>query len=622
MAVTIAVKPIDKILYSFPEAHEKSNGWWTHDDSPRFDFQENEDGHISIHPWTGRSAEDTLAMGNPPLKLADLYVRTSTGRTYQQQEKLDLLALSHYLKIEHGFLFALGYRDEYTYLNKSKGYKSVGVKLGGYCLPDGTPHSKNKIRLSVDPDKKFRFVWDENTPGEPIPCGLHTLPMAITEKYLVIGEGESDYATMMFHNFPFLGISGADSVKRLDVQLLTQIPSIYILEEPDQAQKNLDAGKGFYKNVRSHLRDNGYQGEIFSIRFKEATLCKDPSDLHKSLYNRIAMREESVFQTELKSQFAEAIVSALASAIPEGHDEEQKDITPYIPPMPSTAEGKLHWIMELLAVPSTVMSDSQKITLATIALHTPALSTQEKFKVDTPRLAECASQSRQTFLSNLSYLSKNVELFDKSIERRYHEDKDKKTKCSTDLYIEPAAKVWAAYPSTYRVAEGLPERKHGGKQTPRPKCSQCQSEELEVYETHLCRQCRHQESFRTDSLDEIPEIEPDDEPESNNVNLTFLTNEPETFIESTAQIEDDDPKTRNVNLTLVKNEPSEDETENKECQLDSCIKDLDKECQVDIPYLPQPETTEECHARWQREALEEAAAQEAGRYEQMRKAKR
>ncbi len=353
---------------SFPGLYEKSNGYWAHEDNPRFDCREEEDGHISIHPWTGRSAEATLAMGDPPLKLADLYPKNGDYKPVYREKQFDLVTLSHYLKLPHRFLFSLGYRDEYPYKNK-QGRKVVCVKLGGYCDPEGVEHSKVKVRLSID--GKVRFLWDQRTPGAPIPCGLHRLDEARRAGYLCIGEGESDAATMWFHGFPFLGISGADAVKQLDVSLLQGIERIYIIEEPDQAQRNQETGQGFYGSLHSHLRDNGYAGEIFSIRFKLATGYKDPSSLHKCIYRDCDQTDEAPHLAEIKTRFREKLERTLQLAIPEGNRSltTQEDIQPEpLPASPVTESERLQWFSQLCAVDVKVLSPAHKIVLMVIIL--------------------------------------------------------------------------------------------------------------------------------------------------------------------------------------------------------------------------------------------------------------
>src|SRR6266566_8479106 len=122
-------KPIDIMLAAFPNAYEKGNGYWTHDNNPRFDLREEEDGHVSIHSWTGRSAEQILAMGSPALKLSDLYPKGQAGnyKPAYREKQFDLVTLSQYMKLPWQYLDRLGYRDGYTYKNKM-GRKTVCVK--------------------------------------------------------------------------------------------------------------------------------------------------------------------------------------------------------------------------------------------------------------------------------------------------------------------------------------------------------------------------------------------------------------------------------------------------------------------------------------------------------------
>src|SRR5947199_4501512 len=107
MTQTAVKTPLDKMLQSFPKAYEKSNGWWTHDDNPRFDFREEENGTIRLKSWTGRDAPTILEMGDPPLKLADLYPKGNFKPQYRERQ-LDLLSLSEYLGLDWKFLYNQG----------------------------------------------------------------------------------------------------------------------------------------------------------------------------------------------------------------------------------------------------------------------------------------------------------------------------------------------------------------------------------------------------------------------------------------------------------------------------------------------------------------------------------
>src|SRR2546421_552664 len=289
---------LNKMLAAFPLATERSNGWWAHPDNPTFDFRENEDGSISIHSWTGRTRDEILAMGG--LQVADIFPRGY--KTVHVREKLDLLELSHARLIPWKFLFGLGLQDGYRH----GGYSVVKIP---YYNADGSQHTKIKVRKATE--GKYKHRWDEGTPGEIIPYGLHKLDMA--RDYLLIGEGESDAWACWYHNVPYLGVPGSNSqncLKHVDVNQLP--PKIYILQEPDQAKRLLEDGQGFYKSVHNTLRFMGYQGQIFCIDFNKATGHKDPGAMHTALWKE-----------EQAKGFSEVMKQAMEQAIP-ANDEQEK----------------------------------------------------------------------------------------------------------------------------------------------------------------------------------------------------------------------------------------------------------------------------------------------------------
>jgi hypothetical protein len=291
------------MLAAFPLAREKHNGWYEHVDNPRFDFRVQENGSIVIHSWTGRSAEDVLAMGG--LKRSDISLKgTYPGPT---RDSLDLLDLAIAKCIDPRFLTSLGLQSGYLF--NSRHYVKVP-----YYLADGTEHSKMKVRCKVEGTGKH--YWDTDTPGELIPYGLHKLDMARDAGYLLIGEGESDAWTCWYHNVPYLGIPGAGNkscFKHIDIEALPS--KIYILQEPDQAIKLLGSGTGFYKTAHSALRAAGYTGQIFCIDFEKATKQKDPSDLHIKLWPE-----------KQAEQFKDRIQKAIQKAIPDGDVKDNAPI--------------------------------------------------------------------------------------------------------------------------------------------------------------------------------------------------------------------------------------------------------------------------------------------------------
>ena len=90
----------------------------------------------------------------------------------------------------------------------SLGLKNIphGVQIP-YRLPDGTPAPRQRIRTALSAKKGSRWTMGA---GVIVPYGLWRLEEARKAGFLVLVEGESDCWTLWFHNFPCLGLPGAD----------------------------------------------------------------------------------------------------------------------------------------------------------------------------------------------------------------------------------------------------------------------------------------------------------------------------------------------------------------------------------------------------------------------------
>ncbi len=469
-APTKTLTPLKKMRKAFPDAHQRRNGFWGHDDNPDFDFLEQENGNILIHSWVpGRSVEDILAMGKTPLTKRDLCAKPGTIGACIERDKLDLLTLSQYLLIHWKELEQMGFSDGYNYNGK------LCVRLGGYYNRDGSEHSKHRLRLALHGNGRFR--WNEHTAGKSIPCGYQGLDHARRLGYLLIGEGESDWATCTHHGIPFLGIPGANSVTCLDVSLLADIPAVYIVEEPDQTQTAQRKGEGFYKQVRSWLRSNGYTGDIFCIRFEQATGHKDPSALHKALFGKCD-------PAELTARFQSVILAAMNEAIPEGNGA-----LPMLAPAPIDLE---QFIRQVWAVKSDILSDRQKNIIIYLFLYLRDVQPTDKgTPLDADKAAsELGIPKKDTLLEEIGFLTNKMGLFFKLAIATPNPDvgKGKAPYLGKTVYLTPTRAYYQ--PAGYCMQESLGDRRnHGGYRHPKPRCINCQSENLDHYLLHHCNDC-------------------------------------------------------------------------------------------------------------------------------------
>jgi hypothetical protein len=98
-----------------------------------------------------------------------------------------------------------------------------------YFAEDGT-QAAVRFRLALAGEDRFR--WKSG--AKPCLYGLWRLRDAQRAGYLVIVEGESDCHTLWYVKIPAAGLPGADSWREEWAALLDNIPTIYIVIEPDQ----------------------------------------------------------------------------------------------------------------------------------------------------------------------------------------------------------------------------------------------------------------------------------------------------------------------------------------------------------------------------------------------------
>ncbi|HEY0753931.1 MAG TPA: hypothetical protein VGD98_08230, partial [Ktedonobacteraceae bacterium] len=140
---------------------------------------------------------------------------------------------------------------------------------------------------------------------------------------------------------------------------------------------------------------------------------------------------------------------------------------------------EIRWIDTLLAVPASVMSPSQKVTLraATRALQRGSPKNNGLIQIESWQLCKTVGQSKDRFLANLTYLSENVGALRKQTHRVVTEDGN----YTTNLYIGSTDLL--SSPEQFQAKK---RRNHGGE---RLRCPHCQSDRLRKKVTITCMCC-------------------------------------------------------------------------------------------------------------------------------------
>ena len=312
--------PIERVkaFFGMHDAQPNSRGFYSpaccpaHDDKrPSMSYWETPSGGVGFHCQAGCTPDAIRAA----LKL-DLRPTNGYQPVYRPQTaSISLIELAQAKKLDWQMLLNWGVTDDYRLPPEWRSKYNAGQDCIRISYRDRAGEEITKIRIRTG-TSGHDGCWIAETPGEIIPYGLWKLEEAETAGYLCVVEGESDCWTLWSYGLPALGVPGANLTKCLDGQTLAGIKKIYIFQEPDQEQKaaSLDrAAQGFYSGVYRQLRNTGYKGSLYQVRFKRLTGSKDPNDLHQKLY--------------LKScdltQFQPALAHALSQADPANDETEE-----------------------------------------------------------------------------------------------------------------------------------------------------------------------------------------------------------------------------------------------------------------------------------------------------------
>lgn len=122
-----------------------------------------------------------------------------------------------------------------------------------YFDSDGVEYERVRLRFG---DRKF--LW---SPGNE-PLHLYGLWRPVPwDKPVIICEGESDCWSLWLNHVPAIGVPGASNYKLLNGSIFSDVKTLAIAEEPDEA------GKSFAFDAAQQLFATGYKGEIYTIKF-------------------------------------------------------------------------------------------------------------------------------------------------------------------------------------------------------------------------------------------------------------------------------------------------------------------------------------------------------------------
>jgi AAA domain-containing protein len=259
---------IEQVLSHLTGVRASMRGWRAccpaHPDRrPSLSIGIGEQGQVLLKCFAGCPLERIVeAIG---LTVTDLFPDAASDPDVQatlpgntRHPTLTLVDLALEKQLPWKFLFHLGVMEQ----------PSGGLQIP-YHLPDGTLAPRHRIRTALA--AKEGSHWSPGT-GAIVPYGLERLEEGRKASYLVLVEGESDCWTLWYHQFPALGLPGAEMARTLEESMLAGIDRLYIMQEPDAG------GASFSNQIQRKLATWQWQGKAFIVRLPGV---KDPSELHQ-----------------------------------------------------------------------------------------------------------------------------------------------------------------------------------------------------------------------------------------------------------------------------------------------------------------------------------------------------
>jgi putative DNA primase/helicase len=256
--------PIDRVLALLENVTQSGSGYSarcpSHDDhNPSLSISEGDEGQVLINCFAGCTAEEvvhalklsmkdlfpragkgahttrnnaaTVQQGDPkgPARTTSTVTPTMRTRATSATPGCTLAGCAQLKRLPEEFLKGLGLEDQ-----NYRGQQRVVIP---YYDEDGELVAKRYRLALADDGNTQRFRWRKS--DKATLYGLWRLDDARDKGFVLLVEGESDCHTLWHHGYPALGVPGASTWKAEWDVLFADIPTIYLVVEPDQGGKTL-----------------------------------------------------------------------------------------------------------------------------------------------------------------------------------------------------------------------------------------------------------------------------------------------------------------------------------------------------------------------------------------------
>lgn len=264
MTATTGSGPLDAVLGRLGRVKRSGAGYVAccpaHDDhQASLSVKLGDSGKVLVKCFAGCQFDAIVeALGMQPSDLFPDEVRVHVnGHAHQPKNaRLTLAELAAHKRLPIAFLASLGWAD------------ADGRVLIPYCAADG---SLFRWRYRTALVAKEGSRWG---PGEGlIAYEPDRGALRAAENYVVLVEGETDVATLLYAGFPVIGVPGADNTKVLERRCFEGCERVFLVHEPDAG------GQTFAKGVRARLVEHGLELPLHELVMPSG--AKDPSGLYQ-----------------------------------------------------------------------------------------------------------------------------------------------------------------------------------------------------------------------------------------------------------------------------------------------------------------------------------------------------